>query len=60
MATALAWFHGTTASAIVRGSAPAPDKVGTVLCTAMGYYGNATSVVLRSGRRPADGPKGTQ
>jgi len=47
MATALAWFQGTPPSAIVRGVAPAPGKLRTVLCTAMGYYGNATSVVLR-------------
>jgi 3-oxoacyl-[acyl-carrier-protein] synthase II len=45
MAAALAWFEGAPPSAIVRGSPP--REVRTVLVTAMGFYGNASAVVLR-------------
>lgn len=45
MAAALSWFDGAPPSAIVRGSAPA--QVRTVLVTAIGFYGNASAVVLR-------------
>jgi 3-oxoacyl-(acyl-carrier-protein) synthase len=45
MAAALAWLDGAPVSALVRGDAPA--KVDTVLVTAVGYYGNASAVVLR-------------
>ena len=46
MAATLAWFDAGTAPApIVRGKAPASAK--TVLVSAMGFYGNASAVVLR-------------
>ncbi len=45
MAAALAWLGGSPPSPILRGSAPA--KVRNVLVTAVGYYGNASAVVLR-------------
>ncbi len=45
MATALAWFEGAPPSAIVGGAAP--KDVRTVLVSAMGFYGNASAVVLR-------------
>jgi 3-oxoacyl-[acyl-carrier-protein] synthase II len=45
MAAALAWFEGAAPSAIVQGEVPA--KVRTVLVSAMGFYGNASAVVLR-------------
>ena len=45
MAAALAWFEGAAPSAIVGGSAPA--HVRTVLVSAIGFYGNASAVVLR-------------
>lgn len=45
MAAALAWLGGAAPSPIVRGSAPA--GVRNVLVTAVGYYGNASAVVLR-------------
>lgn len=48
VATALAWFDGATPSAMVRGEAPA--KVEHVLVTALGYYGNASAVVVRKPR----------
>ncbi len=48
MAAALAWFEGATPSAIVRGR-PLTNvgNVRTVLVSAMGFYGNASAVVLR-------------
>jgi 3-oxoacyl-(acyl-carrier-protein) synthase len=45
LAASLAWFDGATPSPIVRGALPA--AVRTVLCTSMGFYGNASAVVLR-------------
>jgi 3-oxoacyl-(acyl-carrier-protein) synthase len=45
MAAALAWFDGAKPSAIVRGAAHAQTR--TVLVSAMGFYGNASAVVLR-------------
>ncbi len=45
MAAALAWFEGAAPSAVVQGSAP--REVRTVLVSAMGFYGNASAVVLR-------------
>jgi 3-oxoacyl-(acyl-carrier-protein) synthase len=50
MAAALAWLGdgGSTApSPIVRGAVTRPIR--TVLATSMGFYGNASAVVLRSG-----------
>ncbi len=46
MAAALSWFDGAQPSAILQGAAPA--KVRTVLCTAIGFYGNASAVVVRT------------
>jgi 3-oxoacyl-(acyl-carrier-protein) synthase len=45
MAAALAWLGGAPPSPVVRGEAP--RDVRTVLVTAMGFYGNASAVVLR-------------
>jgi 3-oxoacyl-[acyl-carrier-protein] synthase II len=45
MAAALAWFDGVAPSAVVRGKAP--SEVRTVLVSALGFYGNASAVVLR-------------
>jgi 3-oxoacyl-[acyl-carrier-protein] synthase II len=45
MAAALSWFEGAAPSPIVGGKAPA--EVRTVLVSAMGFYGNASAVVLR-------------
>jgi 3-oxoacyl-[acyl-carrier-protein] synthase II len=45
MAAALTWLAGTKPSPIVRGQAP--DRVRTVLVTSMGFYGNASAVVMR-------------
>ena len=45
MAAALAWLGGSAPSPVVRGEAP--SAVRTVLVTAMGFYGNASAVVLR-------------
>jgi 3-oxoacyl-(acyl-carrier-protein) synthase len=51
MAAALAWLTGVpvTPSLVVHGSAPA--KVATVVVTTMGYYGNASAVVMRARQR---------
>lgn len=46
MAAAIAWLAGATPGAIVVGRAP--KEVRTVLVTTMGYYGNATAVVMRA------------
>ena len=48
MAATLAWFEGAEPGPIVRGDVP--STVNTVLVTSMGFYGNASAVVLR---RPA-------
>jgi 3-oxoacyl-(acyl-carrier-protein) synthase len=45
MAAALAWFEGAAPSAIIRGHAPRESR--TVLVSAMGFYGNASAIVLR-------------
>ena len=47
MAAAIAWLAGAAPGAIVVGRAP--KDVRTVLVTSMGYYGNATAVVMRAG-----------
>jgi 3-oxoacyl-[acyl-carrier-protein] synthase II len=44
MATSLAWLAGAAPSPVVRGSSPA--TVRTVLVTSVGYYGNASAVVM--------------
>ncbi|WP_394849011.1 hypothetical protein LZC95_16360 [Pendulispora brunnea] len=48
MAAALAWFGGATPSPIVAGRAP--KDVHHVLVTSIGYYGNASAVVMRAPR----------
>ncbi|WP_394838466.1 hypothetical protein LVJ94_16310 [Pendulispora rubella] len=48
MAAALAWFDGATPSPIVAGRAP--SDVRHVLVTSIGYYGNASAVVMRAPR----------
>ena len=48
MAATIAWFEGAKPGPIVRGEVP--SRVKTVLVTSMGFYGNASAVVLR---RPA-------
>ena len=45
MATALAWFDGVPPAHLVAGSLPSATK--TVLVTSMGFYGNASAVVMR-------------
>ena len=45
MAAGLAWLNGVMPSGLVRGE-PAVAK--TVLVTALGYYGNASAIVLRA------------
>jgi 3-oxoacyl-(acyl-carrier-protein) synthase len=47
MAASLAWLGGAPPSPIVRGAVSKPIR--TVLVTSMGFYGNASAVVLRSG-----------
>ena len=48
MAAAVAWLSGVpvTPNLVVHGEAPA--KVQTVPVTTMGYYGNASAVVMRA------------
>jgi 3-oxoacyl-[acyl-carrier-protein] synthase II len=46
MASAVAWLAGVPASPMVRGAAPATIR--NVLVTSVGYYGNASAVVLRA------------
>ena len=48
MAAALAWFGGARPSPIVAGRSP--RDVRTVLVTSIGYYGNASAVVMRAPR----------
>ncbi|HVJ89988.1 MAG TPA: beta-ketoacyl synthase N-terminal-like domain-containing protein [Labilithrix sp.] len=51
MSSALAWLDGTAPAPLVAGSAPA--RIDTVLVTTVGYYGNASAVVMhRAGRAP--------
>ncbi len=45
IATALGWLGGTATGPLVRGTAPA--SAGVVLVTSLGYYGNASAVVVR-------------
>ncbi len=47
MACALAWFDGVRVAPLVTGKAPANPRHIVVL--AVGYYGNATAVILRHG-----------
>jgi 3-oxoacyl-(acyl-carrier-protein) synthase len=49
MAAALAWMHGATPAPVVQGASTS-KRVDTALVTAMGFYGNASAVVMR---RPA-------
>jgi 3-oxoacyl-(acyl-carrier-protein) synthase len=46
IAAALAWLSGAAPSAIVSGNAPTSPK--TILVTAVGYYGNASALVVRT------------
>ncbi len=48
IAAALAWMDGVAVAPLVRGDR-APRDVRTVVVTAIGYYGNASVVVLRRG-----------
>ncbi|MBX3231583.1 MAG: hypothetical protein KIT84_23855 [Labilithrix sp.] len=54
MAAACAWLDGAPPSCLASGKPPA--KVATVLVTSMGYYGNASAVVMKrvSQAPPAD------
>ncbi len=45
IAATLCWFEGATPGPIVRGKLPSSVK--TVLVTSMGFYGNASAVILR-------------
>jgi 3-oxoacyl-(acyl-carrier-protein) synthase len=45
MATAIAWMEGTRPTPIVRGTCR--EDIRTVLVTSMGFYGNASAVVMR-------------
>ncbi len=45
MAAAVAWMRGAPVRPLLRGACPTPP--GTVLVTSLGYYGNASAVVLR-------------
>ena len=45
IAAALAWLDGAPPAVLVRGEAP--KDVRTVVVTSMGYYGNASAVVVR-------------
>jgi 3-oxoacyl-[acyl-carrier-protein] synthase II len=49
MACALGWLQGIAPAAVISGKTPA--KVKTVLVTTMGYYGNASAVILRASDR---------
>jgi 3-oxoacyl-(acyl-carrier-protein) synthase len=46
MAAALAWFEGCPVTPVVHGEAPS-EPPRTVLVTSMGFYGNASAVVVR-------------
>lgn len=45
IAAAVAWIEGTAPAPLLSGSAP--DKVDVVVVTAMGYYGNASAIVVK-------------
>jgi 3-oxoacyl-(acyl-carrier-protein) synthase len=45
MAAAVAWIEGVTPAPLIAGRAP--ERVDVVVVTAMGYYGNASAVVLK-------------
>ena len=47
MAAALAWMDSVPVCTLIAGSAPA--NVGTSVVTSLGFYGNATAVVMRRG-----------
>jgi len=47
IATAMAWFAGAAPRPLVSDAAPPGKPVRTVLVTSMGFYGNASAVVLR-------------
>lgn len=53
MAAAIAWLSGVPASPMIRGDAPRALR--HVLVTTLGYYGNASAVVLRAPSRDAMG-----
>jgi 3-oxoacyl-(acyl-carrier-protein) synthase len=50
MAASLAWLDGAPISCLVAGTAPAQVK--TVLVTSIGYYGNASALVMRGTASP--------
>jgi 3-oxoacyl-[acyl-carrier-protein] synthase II len=45
MATATAWLQGAPVSCLTRGSVTSPPK--TILLTSVGYYGNASALVMQ-------------
>jgi 3-oxoacyl-[acyl-carrier-protein] synthase II len=45
IAAALAWLDGAPPAVLLRGEAP--REVRTVLVTSMGFYGNASAVIVR-------------
>jgi len=47
MAAALAWLGGVAPSFLLPDSPAPPPELGTVLVTSVGYYGNASAVVMR-------------
>ena len=49
MAAALAWLDDAPPSCLVSGTAPT-KRVDTILVTSMGYYGNASALVMRRAR----------
>jgi hypothetical protein len=44
MAAAIAWLEGVPAGVLLSGEPP--PKIDTVLVTAVGYYGNASAVIV--------------
>jgi 3-oxoacyl-(acyl-carrier-protein) synthase len=48
IAASLSWLAGAEAEPLVKGAAP--PKVDTVVVTSVGYYGNASAVVVRRAR----------
>jgi 3-oxoacyl-(acyl-carrier-protein) synthase len=50
LASALAWIGGAPPSKMISGTAP--ETVRTVLVTSLGFYGNASAVVVRAPEAP--------
>ena len=49
MATAIAYLRGTARDYVVRGELDGPVR--TVVVTSLGYYGNASALVMRCASR---------